>query len=220
MGVEVCDDRRAADYHVYTGKLPELVRLYAQEGIEIQQEVLGGFVGAFTTEVGALSTYSSLWRYDELRRARATSGELQARADWKAFLAKMPAADPHPAEPHPRPDAVLADRMSVGALDGKVAVVTGGAQGIGRAIADGLAAEGARIVDRRSAEVPRRQPPRYPGGVGLTVDVASEADVERMVGDDRRALRRRSTCSSTTPASTRRSRCARSRRSRSRSGAR
>ena len=27
------------DYHVYTGKLPELVRLYAQEGIEIQKEI-------------------------------------------------------------------------------------------------------------------------------------------------------------------------------------
>ena len=47
------------DYHVYTGKLPELVRLYENEGIAIQQEVLGGFVGAFTTDIGALSTYTS-----------------------------------------------------------------------------------------------------------------------------------------------------------------
>ena len=41
------------DYHVYTGKLPELVKLYEEEGIAIQKEVLGGFVGAFTTEIGA-----------------------------------------------------------------------------------------------------------------------------------------------------------------------
>src|SRR4029078_8251749 len=62
------------DYHVITGKLPELLRLYEQEGIAIQQEVLGGFVGAFVTEIGALSTYTSMWRYDsfaEREQARA-----------------------------------------------------------------------------------------------------------------------------------------------------
>ena len=58
------------DYHVYTGKLPELVRLYETEGIAIQRRYLGGFVGAFTIDVGALSTYTHLWGYDELRRAR------------------------------------------------------------------------------------------------------------------------------------------------------
>jgi hypothetical protein len=77
------------DYHVHTGKLPELVRLYETEGIAIQQEVLGGFVGAFTTDVGALSTYTHLWRYDGYDERERRRAELQGRDDWKAFLAKL-----------------------------------------------------------------------------------------------------------------------------------
>jgi NAD(P)-dependent dehydrogenase (short-subunit alcohol dehydrogenase family) len=68
----------------------------------------------------------------------------------------------------------------MGSLGGKVAIITGAAQGIGRAIADGLAAEGARIVvaDLRGAE---RAAAAYEGGIGLTVDVADEAAVQGMV---------------------------------------
>jgi NAD(P)-dependent dehydrogenase (short-subunit alcohol dehydrogenase family) len=56
-------------------------------------------------------------------------------------------------------------------LAGKVAVVTGGAQGIGAAIADGLRAEGAEVV------VADLNPPDG----GIRADVSSETDVARMV---------------------------------------
>jgi NAD(P)-dependent dehydrogenase (short-subunit alcohol dehydrogenase family) len=66
-----------------------------------------------------------------------------------------------------------------GSLAGRVAIVTGGAQGIGNAIAKGLAAEGARIVvaDLSRAEEAAQE---FEEGIGLTVDVADEAQVEGM----------------------------------------
>jgi len=77
------------DYHVFTGKLPELVRLYETEGIELQQSYLGGLVGVFTTDIGALSTYTSLWRYDSYAEREERRGRLQADEGWKAFLARI-----------------------------------------------------------------------------------------------------------------------------------
>ena len=77
------------DYHVFTGKLNELVRLYADEGIAIQQEILGGLVGVFTTDVGALSTYTSLWRYDSFGEREERRKRLQADERWQSFLAKI-----------------------------------------------------------------------------------------------------------------------------------
>ena len=64
-------------------------------------------------------------------------------------------------------------------LAGKVAIVTGAGQGIGNAIARGLAEEGARIVvaDLRRAEEAARE---FPEGIGLEVDVADEDAVTGM----------------------------------------
>jgi hypothetical protein len=77
------------DYHVTTGKLNELVQLYETEGIELQRSYLGNLIGVFTTDIGALSTYTSLWGYDSFAEREERRAKLQADERWKAFLAKI-----------------------------------------------------------------------------------------------------------------------------------
>jgi hypothetical protein len=77
------------DYHVYTGKQNELVGLYEAEGIEIQKRHLGRLIGAFTTDVGAVSTYTHIWAYDDYAERERRRADLQADDTWRAFLAKI-----------------------------------------------------------------------------------------------------------------------------------
>ena len=77
------------DYHVFTGKLRELVTLYETEGIALQQEHLGRLVAAFTTDIGALSTYTSMWAYESHAEREQRRDRLQADERWVAFLGKI-----------------------------------------------------------------------------------------------------------------------------------
>ncbi|MBV8220618.1 MAG: SDR family NAD(P)-dependent oxidoreductase, partial [Solirubrobacterales bacterium] len=63
-------------------------------------------------------------------------------------------------------------------LDQKVAIVTGGAQGIGRKIAEGLAGEGARLVvaDVQAADAVADSL----GGIAVATDVSDPTACERM----------------------------------------
>jgi hypothetical protein len=77
------------DYHVITGKLNELVKLYETEGIELQESYLGNLLGVFTTDIGALSTYTSMWGYDSFAEREERRAKLQADEQWQAFLARI-----------------------------------------------------------------------------------------------------------------------------------
>jgi pyridoxal 4-dehydrogenase len=70
----------------------------------------------------------------------------------------------------------------MGKLDDRVAIVTGGAQGIGKAIADKLAEEGATVV---VADVngPGAEQAAPTGGAGMQVDVSNEQEVKGLVDE-------------------------------------
>ena len=77
------------DYHVHTGKLNEVVAMYQAEGIELQRKHLGNLIGVFTTDIGALSTYTALWSYDSYAEREQRRASLQADPQWKDFLARL-----------------------------------------------------------------------------------------------------------------------------------
>src|ERR1043166_3855824 len=78
-------------------------------------------------------------------------------------------------------------------LDGKVAIITGAGQGIGRALARGLAAEGAKVV---VAELNAENGARVAGDIesagniaqSVATDVSNEASVQNMVAETLRAF--------------------------------
>jgi 2-hydroxycyclohexanecarboxyl-CoA dehydrogenase len=73
----------------------------------------------------------------------------------------------------------------MGKLDDKVAIVTGAGRGIGRGIAEKLAAEGASVVvtdiDEQSAITTAKE--LVGGAIGLRVDVTSKESVAAMVAE-------------------------------------
>ncbi|HKQ27191.1 MAG TPA: 3-oxoacyl-ACP reductase family protein [Burkholderiales bacterium] len=79
-------------------------------------------------------------------------------------------------------------------LKGKVAIVTGGAMGIGKAIAKRLASDGASVViadvqkfDQAAAELAKATGART---LGLQIDVSSESDTNRMAQETVKAFGR------------------------------
>ncbi|MEJ2375204.1 MAG: SDR family NAD(P)-dependent oxidoreductase [Pseudolabrys sp.] len=76
-------------------------------------------------------------------------------------------------------------------LSGRTAVVTGGAQGIGRAVVERFLASGAKVaIWDRDIALARETAQALPGATAFSVDVGNYADVERALDETLSALGR------------------------------
>ena len=68
------------------GRYLQLVR---EEGLSIQQPILGNLVGYFTTDIGPLSQVIHWWAYADLQDRARRRQQLANDPRWQAFLPKL-----------------------------------------------------------------------------------------------------------------------------------
>lgn len=76
-------------YVLHAGKLPEFLRLMAEEGIGIEQPVLGRLLGYYSVEIGSINKVIHLWGYDSFEERQRRRALLAAQAQWNQFVPKV-----------------------------------------------------------------------------------------------------------------------------------
>ena len=77
-------------YRLHTGKVPEYLRIYGEQGRAIQEPILGRMLGWFTAnEFGELNRVVHLWGYDDLDDRARRRATLAADPGWQAVLAQI-----------------------------------------------------------------------------------------------------------------------------------
>lgn len=77
------------DYRIKPGKIGQFVSTYEKHGLPIQQELLGTFLGYFTTEVGELNHVVALWGYEGLDDRLVRRDRMAVDPRWANYLAMV-----------------------------------------------------------------------------------------------------------------------------------
>ncbi|MET3662938.1 NIPSNAP family protein [Aquamicrobium ahrensii] len=76
-------------YRIKAGKLTRYLQLVREEGLAIQQPILGNLIGYFQTEIGPLNHVIHLWGYRDLGDRADRRKRLAADPAWQAFIPKL-----------------------------------------------------------------------------------------------------------------------------------
>lgn len=76
-------------YTLHPGKIATYLKLYETQGMEIQKKILGGMVGYYSTEIGALNQIVHMWAYESLNERTEKRAKLAADPGWQAYVAQI-----------------------------------------------------------------------------------------------------------------------------------
>jgi hypothetical protein len=86
------------DHRVYTFKPDKLLRwmdAWQRVALPIQKELLGEFLGMFTTEVGPLNEVIHLWAYESMADREQRRARMLADPRWQAYLVSLAELAPY-----------------------------------------------------------------------------------------------------------------------------
>ena len=79
------------DYRAYTfrpGTVPAFLDLFENEGMAVQQRILGNFIGMFRHETGPLNQVIHMWGYDNVAERERRRAECAADPGFQAYVKK------------------------------------------------------------------------------------------------------------------------------------
>ena len=80
------------DYRAYTfrpGTVPTFLKMFEEEGMEVQKRILGHFVGMFRTEVGNVNEVIHMWAYENSQEREKRRAELFQDPGFDAYVRKV-----------------------------------------------------------------------------------------------------------------------------------
>ncbi len=76
-------------YRIKSGKLARYLELVREEGLAIQQPILGNLIGYYTTEIGTLNQVIHMWGYSDFEDRMRRRKILAEDPRWREFIPRL-----------------------------------------------------------------------------------------------------------------------------------